>query len=100
MTLPPNDHDIPLKDAIDLVTRYRIGAREKAGAFHADAVRRLLDQPGCTGIRIYPGRHSDGTGAFVLVGLDDMDRDMTKGLLLDIHYPCPPYCDDTSPLSV
>ena len=102
MPFPPRDHRISLTDAAALTRRFRDQAPAdgvRAGAFHADQVRALLDQPGCVAFRIYLGRQADGTETFVLVGVDANDKDMTGGVLLDVIYPCPPFCEDGSALN-
>lgn len=102
MPLPPRDHKISLEDAAALTRRYRDGAgkgAEKAGAFHADQVRGLLAQPGCAAFRIYYGIQEDGRDALILVGVDGNDRDMTGGVLLEWHFPCPPICEEGSALN-
>ena len=102
MALPPRDHRIPLADAAALTRRYREQSPKgamKAGAFHADQVRELLAQEGCVALRIYFGKQADGANGLVLVGLDANDNEMTGGILLDIIYPCPPFCTDGSPLN-
>jgi len=102
MALPPRDHRISLDAAAQLTRRYREGAGkspQKAGAFHADQVGKLLSQPGCVALRIYYGTDEKGEGAFVLVGMDADDRDMTEGTLLEFQFPCPPFCDDGSELN-
>ena len=102
MPLPPRDHRIPLEAAAALTRRYREQAGkgvERAGAFQADQVRALLDQKGCAALRVYYGRQPDGHDSLILVGVDQDDRDMTGGILLEFNYPCPPFCDDGSLLS-
>jgi hypothetical protein len=102
MPLPPRDHRISLEAAAELTRRYRDEAGKgatKAGAFHADQVRELLAQPGCVACRIYYGRQKDAAPALVLVGLDANDKELTGGVLLEFGFPCPPFCEDGSPLN-
>ena len=102
MALPPRDHRISLDAAAELTRRFRESARPdaiKAGAFHADQVRALLAQPGCVALRAYYGKNADGSDALVLVGLDANDQELTGGTLLDVIFPCPPFCTDDSPLN-
>jgi len=101
MAFPARNHRISLQDAAAMTRQWRRrdpGAM-KAGAFHADQVRELLAQPGCAAFRIYSGMNEKGEGQFILVGVDDKDKDMTGGILLEFHYPCPPFCDDGSALN-
>ena len=102
MALPARDHRISLDAATALTRRYREGAGKdptKAGAFHADQVKELLAQAGCVALRIYYGRQEDGTPALVLVGMDTNEKELTGGVLLEICFPCPPFCTDASPLN-
>ncbi len=101
MPLPARNHRIALNDAAAMTRRWRQrdpGAI-KAGAFHADQVRELLAQPGCVAFRIYTGLNDKDETQFVLVGVDAKDQDMTAGILLEFHFPCPPFCDDGSGLN-
>lgn len=103
-------------------------ASEHGGFFWADGIRGILAQPGCVGVRYYHGLDANGTYRIVLVGVDDQGNDMTgptytkamthaaksktsarsatamlsatgeSALLLEHHWPCPPYCSSGSPL--
>lgn len=93
------DHVITWTDAQHLIGRHRAipgvsRAIEGAfgGAFKKADVIALLQQPGCTHLRFYYGRNANGTPALVLVGGKGPDGDMTSGMVLDTHFPCPPYC--------
>jgi hypothetical protein len=102
MSLPARDHRISLAAAVALTKRYRDNAgkgAQKAGAFHADQVRELLAQPGCVALRIYYGKQDNGEEVLVLVGLDANDKELTGGVLLEVGFPCPPFCDDRSSLN-
>jgi len=96
MTYPPREHRISFAQAAELTRRYRESVPAealKAGALHADQVLELLKQPGCVAVRIYLGRDADAKETLVLVGVDDQDRDMTGGMMLDVIFPCPPFCE-------
>lgn len=101
MALPPRNHRVSLDAGSAMTKRYRGKAPggEKAGAFHADQVRELLAQKGCVALRIYNGSNEKGENVFVLVGMDENDKDMTGGVLLEVNFPCPPFCDDGSGLN-
>jgi hypothetical protein len=101
MALPSRDHRISLVDAAALTKRHRATqpAEEKAGAFHKDQVLELLNQPGCVALRIYYGRHADGRAALVLAAVDADDNDLTEGLILELHWPCPPVCGAANALN-
>jgi hypothetical protein len=95
MPLPPaRDHRISRADAASLTRRHRdaVPAAERGGMFFRKPVEELLAQKGCEGIRIYHGRNDDGTAAMILVGVDKDGADMEGGVLLEFHYPCPPFC--------
>jgi len=100
MALPARDHHIALADAAALTKRHRDAkvSAEKSGAFHKDQVLKLLDQKGCVGLRIHYGRNADDTPALVLTGIDASDSDLT-GLILEMHYPCPPVCGSANALN-
>lgn len=100
MALPPRDHHISLADAAALTKRYQSAkiSAEKSGAFHGDQVLKLLAQKGCVALRIHYGLNADGSPALVLTGMDAKDSDLT-GEILDLHYPCPPFCGDGNVLN-
>jgi hypothetical protein len=100
VALPPRDHRISLTDAAALTKRHRDAkdSAVKSGAFHKDQVLSMLGQPGCVGLRVYFGRNADGSPALVLTGIDAADSDLT-GEILEIHYPCPPFCGAANPLN-
>ncbi len=75
------------------------GTGIKAKAFHKDQVLALLNQEGCVGLRIYFGREPDGTPGLVLAGIDATDSDLAQGTLLEVGYPCPPFCGTANALN-
>ncbi|MGH7658791.1 MAG: hypothetical protein ACREL6_11205 [Gemmatimonadales bacterium] len=107
---PPADHRVSLREATEMVKRFRsstaaqaLGKAGPAGAFRGGmlpraAVEELLAQKGCEGIRIYHAQLDDGVPTLVLVGVDKEADDMTDGVILEKFYPCPPYCPSNSPL--
>jgi len=103
--LEPRDHRISLQEAAAHTRRHRAGVQGKpkeadhGGSFHGDQVMGLLKQKGCTGLKVYHGRSEKGARSIVLVGLDAQGNDMTTGMLLEVCWPCPPYCGDSSPLN-
>jgi hypothetical protein len=94
MALPVRDHRISLPDAAALTKRYQAANPKgvKAGAFHADQVLAMLKQSGCVGMRVYYGLNSDASSTLVLTAIDSADNDLVNGTLLQIVFPCPPYC--------
>ncbi len=96
------DHNIPLKRAAADTKRFRGGGPGRngvAGAFLADSVRKLLDQPGCVGIRLYLGESEARDSEVIAVGVDAQGNDMVEGTLLNASFPCPPFCSDDNPLN-
>ncbi len=99
---PTRDHRISLADAAEQTRRARQGGPYRKGdssAFNAKPVLELLAQPGCVGLRIYKGRDKAGDESMVLVGVDADGNDITKGLLLNLGFPCPPHCPDDDELN-
>lgn len=117
--LPPKESQrITLAEAVDLTQRYRKAApaSEHSGFWWAEGIQQVLAQPGCIGVRIYHGLGADGTYQPVIVGVDEKFNDITAvakprraagvatasagdAVLLDQHYPCPPFCPTDSPLN-
>ena len=98
------DHKITVDDAQKMTKRHRSGTRkargaktkdgEHGGVFSKEAILKLLEQPGAEYMRFYYAKHDDGNPAVVLVASDANMQDMTssESLVLDMHWPCPPYC--------
>lgn len=101
MALPARNHRISLKDAAVITKRHQAADPKsvKGGAFHKDQVLELLNQPGCVGLRVYYGRDTTGAPNLVLTGIDSADSDLTGGTILEIFYPCPPFCGGGNPLN-
>jgi hypothetical protein len=101
MALPARDHRISLTDAAALTRRHREAdpSGVKAGTFDRAQVLALLEQPACVALRVYFGRHADGTPALVLTGVDNADDDLSAGTILQEHWPCPPVCGAANPLN-
>jgi hypothetical protein len=96
------NHTITLEEAAKLTRNYREQAGPgavKAGFFGKATIQKIIDQDGCVGLRIYYGLEDDGTPAFVLVGVTADGEDLTGGILAERQRPCPPYCDERSPLN-
>ncbi len=102
--LEPRDHTVSLALAATYTRRHRAAVAgpvkdgDHAHTFQADQVLKLLQQKGCAALRIYQGLDDKGNRAPVLVGVDDAGKDLTAGVLLQMSWPCPPWCDDTSAL--
>lgn len=99
---PARNHVIPLAQAAADAKRHRGGGPHRigdSGAFNAAAVLGLLQQPGCVGLRYYRGRTATAEDSMILVGVDAAGNDMTGGIVLDSHFPCPPFCPDGNTLN-
>ena len=57
-----------------------------------------MKQKDCVALRIYQGADDNGKGAPILVGVDGAGKDLTGGILLQMGFPCPPWCDAASAL--
>lgn len=101
--LPPRDHRISKADAVKKTKKYKEKKPKKDRyptlAFHAEAYRRILDQPGCVGIRSYPGEDDAGTVSMILVGVDADGNDMVDGALEQDPFACPDFCPDPNELN-
>ena len=99
---PPRDHSVTITAAADSTKRYRDQtgpSASRAGLFHRAAVDAVLAQPGCVAVRLYYGRGAAGEPELVLVGVDGSGDDLTGGAIMDIMYPCPPFCSLTNALN-
>ena len=95
---PPRKHVINREEAAGFLRRRPSALTQRGGHFPREVIDQLLAQPNCAGIRFYFGSKSDGSLALVLVGIDANEKDMTDGIMVDDHFPCPPFCDDSSTL--
>jgi hypothetical protein len=112
----PVNQRITVAQAADYTKRYQRSApaSEKAGFFFAPQLKELLAQDGVYGMRIYHGLDQKGRYRMVLVGVDKNGNDIAKAprssrsgakktrsftdaMVLDTHWPCPPFCPPDSP---
>ncbi len=68
-------------------------------SFNRAAIEAILNQDGCSGIRLYSGLKEDGRLHQVLVGINEKDEDMCEGILVEDSRRCPPDCAPPSPLN-
>lgn len=96
--LPKQDHRVTKQDAAKYTRRFRGKPKHDKPmpplAFHRDAFDRILNQPGCVGIRAYPGTSESGEDTLVLVGVDEEGNDLVDGELAQFGQACPPFCSD------
>ncbi len=113
--MTPDPHAIPLPEAIALTAAWRAAhpGGFKAARFDRVAFDKLLAKQGAEGIRIYMGLKPDGHWTFVMVATDKADKDIitTQAKMMagadaggdgdteEEPIPCPPNCDDGSPLN-
>ena len=115
---------ITLKQAIDLVTRFRSRKPDviKPGyenilptseTFEREAIDKLLANPRCVKVRIYPGMSEDMNIRMIIVGVDSNDQDilpLTENgvingddedieVIVEDGFRCPPICPPPSILN-
>ena len=101
---------ITLAAAKELTKRYRanldnVTTAEYAGAlkysetFDAEAIRAILNQPGCVEFRAYYGMKEDKSVCSIFVGVDDKGQDIVSAnipsaqdIIVEVGTPCPPDC--------
>ncbi len=100
MTLPPRAHRVTLQAAAAMTRRHREAGVSaiKSGAFDKAQVLEVLAQGGCTGLRIHFGLAEDGNPTLMLTGMDAQGNDLTTSVL-DVMWPCPPYCGAANALN-
>ena len=109
--LPEQDHHITRDEALRIVRALRAKVRDAAAkgvaartqptpvrCFHRKGIDRILNQPGCVGVRLYPAVHDDGKETLVLVGIAADGSDMADGEFVQQPVDCPPDCDENSVL--
>jgi hypothetical protein len=76
---------------------YRESKQGKAHShlFGAETVKRLLEQEGCVGMRIYYALNEEGEQQLLLIGADVDGNDLPESEVLDFAHVCPPYCDSS-----
>ncbi len=93
---------ITLEDGAAMTARYRnsIIPGETIGFIGSKNIfDRILNQPGCEGIRIYFGINEFGKQNLVVVGTDDVGNDLADGLIADSFGACPPICSSSNSLN-
>jgi hypothetical protein len=91
-----NPHIITLQEAQEMTYAYQDAIQFQgqtiSSAIDLDAITQLINQSGCTGIRIYFGLTSSNKLAPVIVGYDENDLDMANGIILNRGKYCPINC--------
>lgn len=104
MKIDKNSSDvISLADATKYTHSFQENNPKAIKSFFAGSnkLNLILEQEGCIGIRIYEGYNEQEKRAnLVLVGVDAMGEDMTKGVILQELTPCPSFCPKSSELMI
>ncbi len=105
---PGREHRITTAEAAEMTARHRnqatvSGARKPeegamGGLFSRKAVLELLSRPDAEYLRYYHARDKEGKRTLVLVAADATGNDLLDAgsMVLDQHWPCPPYCPATT----
>ena len=96
------NHSVSLAEASSQTSAFRNKAAEGAvigGFFGRDALKKVLDQTNCIGIRYYYAEKEDGTPTLVIAGVNKDGNDIEQGELLELSYPCPPFCSNSNSLN-
>jgi len=96
------NHNIGLDDATRFTAAYREAEGEifLGGFFGKEAIKSILDQDNCVGLRIYNAINDNDNRTFVVVGVSADSKDIASGRLAEFAIGCPPNCDPESPLGV
>lgn len=93
---------VTLADASRWTGNYRrtVASGEIIGQFVGkNQLMKILNQPGCMGVRLYYAIGDDGVKNLVAVGAGTDENDMTSGVILDKFSPCPPRCSTQNVLN-
>lgn len=85
------------QNATALTNAHRISVSSEAVIAHyfgKDVVDKVMKQPGCVGVRMYYGKHTNGKSGFIFIGVDKNGRDMVSTLISGPASYCPPICND------
>lgn len=93
---------VTLADASRWTGNYRntIPVGDVIGLFLGkNQLMKILNQPGCMGIRFYYAIDDNGVKNLVAVGAEANENDMTSGIILDKCFICPPRCSTKNALN-
>lgn len=95
------DHDFPLDKASKWTANYRAKFPEgiKGHYFGEQAIKKILTQKHCVGLRIYNALDERGIQQLIIVGVDRDQNDLFEGLLAERSISCPPVCGVDNPLN-
>lgn len=95
------NHDFTLTEAAAWTSNYRNQFPDdvKGHYFGQQALKSILDQAGCVGLRIYYALDDRGNKQLILVGVDNDENDLYEGLIAERSITCPPFCGVSNPLN-
>ena len=100
----PTNFNISLEDASTLTQNYRDQFPPETPfilgeMFDNSSIQRILDQVGCSSLRIYYGLKTDNSQCLILVGVDTDGNDLYEGYLTENGLGSPPYGSTSNPLN-
>lgn len=103
MTFTGNEqHDISLAEASAWTANYRNSITSGdtiAHYFGKEAIKAILNQENCVGIRIYYALDTAATKQIIAVGVNADGNDLYNGLLAERTVKCPQHCSTSNPLN-
>lgn len=97
------NHEISLQEASEMTKRYRDSQTTegyiKAEYFGQEAIKAILKQENCVGIRIYYALDENMVKKLVLVGVDQNENDLYNGVLAEKGLTSPPHVISSNPLN-
>lgn len=95
------EHDFPLDQASQWTANYRKKNPDlkKGHAFGEQAIKKILTQKHCVGMRIYYALDEKGQQQLIVVGIDKEGNDLYQGLIAERSVDCPPICGVNNPLN-
>jgi hypothetical protein len=115
----PNDHSIPLTEAVAMTRKYReekdkildtpykgSGILPFYESFDRESILALLAEPSCAGIRIYLGMDENMLVKVIIVGTDGNEQDILPSnstevseKIVEMGRRCPTICSSNSVLA-
>jgi hypothetical protein len=93
---------ISLEEGAAMTANYRntIQTGEVIGLYYGkEIIEKILEQPGCVGMRFYFAINQKSEKTLVLVGTDANQNDIVDGLIGDHAFPCPNVCGNSNSLN-
>lgn len=93
---------ISLEEGAAMTANYRntIQSGEVIGLYYGkEIIEKILEQPGCVGMRFYFAINQKSEKTLVLVGTDANQNDIVDGLIADWGSPCPSFCSISNSLN-